>query len=231
MMKGRVLFGWAFVCLLFISMYISAEASPAVDELEQVYIDGGEERYKLDAKGPDDVAYETSVVFGYFEQEPSIKAVQEAAVSYAEVHPDKITRWRRAAAVRGILPRVSFGYDFDQDETYEIYTSSATNYSITGPEKNSKGWDISLTWELSDLIWNSSHTTIDVRSKLMVQLRWRILREVTGLYYERRRLQTDLLLAPPESIDARVQKELRIQELTGQIDALTGGYLSRYTQR
>ncbi len=60
----------------------------------------------------------------------------------------------------------------------------------------------------------------------MVQLRDDILDEVTSYYYERRRLQIELLEAPPSNMRSRIKKDLRVQELTANLDALTGGYFS-----
>jgi hypothetical protein len=61
----------------------------------------------------------------------------------------------------------------------------------------------------------------------MVQLRDDILDEVTKLYFERRRTQIELLTQPPKNEKSKIEKELRLQELTASIDALTGGYLSK----
>ncbi|MDP1852882.1 MAG: hypothetical protein Q8L26_01545 [Candidatus Omnitrophota bacterium] len=60
----------------------------------------------------------------------------------------------------------------------------------------------------------------------MVELRDDILNEVTRLYYERRRLQAEIFLSPPDEPRIKIEKELRLQELTASIDGLTGGYLS-----
>lgn len=65
----------------------------------------------------------------------------------------------------------------------------------------------------------------------MVQLRDDILDEVTSLYFQRRRLQIELLRSPASGIEERLEKELRLQELTADIDALTGGYLSERLER
>lgn len=170
---------------------------------------------------------ETTNLLSYFNNEPTINEVQERAIRYAEVHPEKIAKWRRRASAKAILPRLSFGIDRSESDTYEIYTSSSKQYSVIGPRKTSDGWDITLTWDLGDLIWNGDQTLIDVRSKLMVQLRDDILDEVTSYYFERRKLQIELLEAPPKSKRDRIKKDLRIQELTANIDALTGGYFSK----
>jgi hypothetical protein len=90
---------------------------------------------------------------------------------------------------------------------------------------------LSLKWDLADVIFSTEQTSIDVRSRLMVQLRDDILNEVTRLYFERRRLQLELSRAQNLNENASVEKELRLEELTALIDGLTGGYLSRYLEK
>ena len=169
---------------------------------------------------------EASNTLNSFKNEPPIAEVQKKAVKYAEVCPEKIAGWRRRANMSAVLPRVSFGIDKSKDDTYEIYTSASKQYFVQGPQKSSDGWDITFSWDLGDLIWNGDQTLIDVRSKLMVQLRDDILDEVTSYYFERRRLQIELLESELTKRE-RLAKELRIEELTANIDGLTGGYFNR----
>ena len=65
----------------------------------------------------------------------------------------------------------------------------------------------------------------------MVELRDDIMNEVTRTYFERRRLQIDLLASPPQDLKLSLEKELRLQELTADIDALTGNYFSEHLQK
>jgi len=169
-----------------------------------------------------------------FKDEPSIQEIQKQAMKYAEVQPEKIEAWRKAAAKSAWLPKLSMGVNGDKnlttgDSVWGSYTSGGQVY--IGPDDktfyDNFGWDISLSWDLGDLIWNSDQTSIDSRSKLMVELREDILDEVTRLYFERRRLQTELLISPPEEASERLDKTLRLEELTASIDALTGGYLTQ----
>ena len=87
-------------------------------------------------------------------------------------------------------------------------------------------WDVSLSWDFGDFIFSSDQTSIDSRSKLMVELREDVLDQITRLYFERRRMQIELLSAqfpdPPIPFD----RQMRIDELTALIDALTGGGFS-----
>ncbi len=146
-----------------------------------------------------------------FRNEPTIEEVQRMATEYAEVSNEKIRDWRRRASIRALLPEFSMGYD------KTIYGSSSGAFAV-GP----RDWGVSLKWELGDLIYNEHQTSIDTRSKLMVQLRNDILAEVTRLYFERRRLQVERTMAGWDGKE-RVEKELRLQELTALISRLTGG--------
>lgn len=54
-----------------------------------------------------------------FAHEPSYQEIQQVAMRYAEVHPDKIAAWRRGASLRAFLPQVRYDYDWkDSSETY-----------------------------------------------------------------------------------------------------------------
>lgn len=165
-----------------------------------------------------------------FAHEPTIMEVREAAIEYAEVQPDKISKWRRAAAGRAWLPDIKVEYAKGKDwqsSTY-FYSTSSQKYTDDDITKGKdRSWSVSANWELGDLIWNSAQTSIDTRSRLVVQLRDDVLAEVTRLYFERRRLIVKMLLSPPETVTDKIENELRLQELTAGLDALTGSYFSR----
>ena len=54
-----------------------------------------------------------------------------------------------------------------------------------------------------------------------------VLKEVTRLYYTRRRLQIDLIISDPRDPATRLSKELRIEQLTATLDALTNNLFAR----
>jgi len=173
-------------------------------------------------KWPDDA----DRILSKFDGDPTINETIDMAIEYAEVYPDKIEKWRKLASYKALFPKVNFGIDQGQSDTYEIYTSSTTSYWTYGPEDKTEGWDLNFSWDLSDLVWNPSQTTIDIRSKLMVQLRDDIVDEVTRTYFERRRLQVEFLMDPPGNVSLLLKKRLRMQELTASLDGLTGSRFS-----
>ncbi len=155
-------------------------------------------------------------IFDRFNNEPSIQMVQQMAIDYAEVGNQKIRDWRKKASMKAALPTLSFGYNNN------VYGTSKGEFSV-GPND----WDLNVSWDLSELIYNNDQTSIDTRSKLMVELRNDILSEITRLYFERRKLQIELLSKNDPSDKGVLDKKMRMLELTAMIDRLTGGAFSK----
>ncbi|MDD4879916.1 MAG: hypothetical protein PHR22_05650, partial [Candidatus Omnitrophica bacterium] len=159
--------------------------------------------------------------------EPSIIELQRVAIRYAEVNPDKISNWRHQAAVKALMPQVSVGYNNDVDDTISYASSNGRTNFFVGPDNFSSGWDFTAKWDLGDLVYNTAQTSIDSRSKLMVELRNDIMEALNTAYFERKKLQRQLTRVTDQESPAYTERELRIEELTATIDGLTGGYLSR----
>lgn len=164
-----------------------------------------------------------------FDSEPSFKELQEAAMRFNEVHPDKIKKWRAEARVRALAPKVSIGFDNSTSNNYNIVAAATApdrDRVVMGPDDINEGFDVSVSWDLANLIWSDDQTSIDTRSRLTTQLRNDILDDLRRAYFERKRLQYELLTSPPVDMRLRFEKELRIRELTQAIDDITGNYLS-----
>lgn len=160
--------------------------------------------------------------------EPSINEVQQAAIKYAEVEPGKIMRWRKQATKKAFLPQLSLSVDSDTGDLWhwETGSSAKSEDDILRKGRSSVDWSVTCKWDLAELIWNSDQTSIDVRSRLMVELRNDILDEVTRVYFERMRVKTELEGLAIEERNKRQIKELRVAELTALLDAMTGSYFS-----
>ncbi|MDP8213308.1 MAG: hypothetical protein P9X22_08510 [Candidatus Zapsychrus exili] len=171
-------------------------------------------------------------VTDFLSDEPSIGEVHNLSINYAEVSPNKIKQWRSQASKRAWFPDLSIGIDGKRNKTtgesvWGSYSGGGQHY--IGPDDHTYyrnfGWDVSLSWDMGDLVWNSDQTSIDSRSKMMVELRGDILDQVTRLYFERRRIKVEMSMANLDS-SIRLEKELRVEELTALIDGMTGGEFS-----
>lgn len=113
----------------------------------------------------------------YIKCEPKIIDVQKVAINYAEVSSEKITQWRKKAAKKALLPHVSIELDRNSTDLWHWEGGSTTKADddTLRRGRDNIDWDVYLGWDLSDLVWNDAQTSIDVRSKLMVQyMNWNI---------------------------------------------------------
>lgn len=162
--------------------------------------------------------------------EPAVREIQKHAIRYGNLGNGKINRWHWASRLRAFVPRLTFSKDFSINENIDIDRGGTNDPDkfIHGPDEAKQGWGGGLTWELGDLLYSSAQTSIDSRAKLLVELRESLLSEVTRIYFERRRVQMEIVFSPPNiTLQERLDLFLRLDELTAQIDALTDGFLSR----
>ncbi|MDP3041524.1 MAG: hypothetical protein Q8N62_02150 [Candidatus Omnitrophota bacterium] len=198
-----------------------------LDNLNNIYITGEKGIYKS-SRGNVLNFTRASLSGEYLKDEPRIRDLQEAAIKYAQVNPEKILQWRKDAAKKAFLPRINVGLDRNSTDLWHWEGGSTTKSGddVLRRGRESIDWDISLSWDLSDLIWNDAQTSIDVRSKLLVELRNDILDQVNKLYFERLRVKSELDNLALEDRHKRFQKQLKLEELTASLDAITSGYYS-----
>jgi hypothetical protein len=176
-----------------------------------------------------------------FEQEPAVEECQKASLRFFKVHPDRVQSYRRGAAWKAVMPNVElifnndFGtndrtlYDYIYRNKYPFPNGTCTSNECwpAKDEEKVKRAGISLgvraSWSLDRLIFNAE--VLDVSSLVGVQEG--LLREITSLYFTRRRLMTAMVLSPPQSPHEQITEQLRLGEITANIDALTGGYFSK----
>ncbi len=161
-------------------------------------------------------------------QGPAIRQVQEAAIRYTDLGTQKIRQWRSRAANKAWLPQLNLGLNRDVTDLWHWESGSTTKNGddVLARGKDSLEWDVSLSWDLGEIIWNDDELAIDVRARLLTQQRQDLLDEVTKLYYERIRVQEDLAGLRIEEVKKRRDKQLRLAELTAMLDGMTGNYFS-----
>jgi len=160
--------------------------------------------------------------------EPNVREVQKAVIKYSNTRNGKIRLWQTSSRLRALLPDISTSWGAKQGNNIDLDrggTKDPDQY-IAGPNDWDKDFDIDFTWDLGDILFSPSQTSIDVREKLMVELRDELVSEVTRLYFERRRLQFELLVQKPTGQEA-LKDWVRLDELTAQIDGMTGGMFTK----
>lgn len=164
------------------------------------------------------------------EDEPSIQQAQSAALRFFNVDPGSVQAMRSRAALKGLMPSISAGYrrsatDLAIDSRNLLVDEEPTIFdNVNGSLDEIQ---VGASWNLPLLVFNAE--VLDVGSLAVLQEG--VLKEVTRLYFTRRRLQIDLILNPPKEAATRMSKELRIAELTSTLDAMTGNLFSKAEAR
>ena len=168
------------------------------------------------------------------EKEPSCQQVQQKALKYFNISGRQVASLRTRASTKALLPvlEVSGGYtDSNVDEVtmneMDFPSAEFGPWLLKGAAGNA--WDVRgrVSWDLPRLIFNSE--VLDVAS--LAGLMQGVLKEATRLYYMRRRLQVDLILSPSADPATLISKQMRLDELTSLIDAITGSWFSQELAR
>jgi len=164
-----------------------------------------------------------------FEREPSVEEVQAAALRFFQVHPDKVHFYRSAAFLKALVPDLEVGLNAEQGTSaramYDAIYRDAFDYPKEDENSDHTTYSLNIRahWALDRLVFNAE--VLDVTSLVGVQEG--LLREITSLYFTRRRLMTFLTLSPPQDPGEKITESIRLDEITANLNALTGGYFSK----
>jgi hypothetical protein len=171
-------------------------------------------------------------VLARFESEPEVREVQAMVLEYSKTDPRYIDEWLRASKNSAWLPEVSVRYDYDQGYAYDwVYDVNPEGELDAEDIDNDHGVSVTAKWKFDRLVMSSDRIRVISETQDIVKLRDKVLDTVTRLYFDRRRLQIDILLAGGGDLKTQVKNEMRLQELTAQIDAYTGGRFSARIQK
>ena len=174
-----------------------------------------------------DAKAEARRILAKFSSEPNIVSVQNAAAEYARVNPDAYDSWMSASRWAYILPSNIRGQLRRQDgDQSDVRTTSSGLSDLVSTDEQLQ-IILRADWDLTRLVFNKDSITAARQIERIVNQREDILTTVNKLYFARRQLQVELALEPPTSVDRAVKTQLRIQGLTADLDALTGGWFSK----
>jgi len=156
-------------------------------------------------------------------KEPNIREVQRATLAYYQLEPERIRAMSTAARLKGLFPEIDAGVDSLLGHNFSS-TQDALFPTFDFKERQAASndqfiWRVRGVWDLSRLVFNPEQ--LDV--KTLNSLQETLIREVTVMYFARRRVLANLFLSPPEDDEDRFFEELRLEEMTATIDAFTGG--------
>src|SRR5262249_28822256 len=129
--------------------------------------------------------------------EPAIKEVQESTIRYYKLEPERINRMAQSARLKALIPEFEAGIDNSlghvftntKDGLYPILPNpdgtNPFNYKERVDQTNDQLlWRVRAVWNLDRLVFNAEE--LDVKS--LASIEETLVREVTTMFYSRRRL-------------------------------------------
>lgn len=176
--------------------------------------------------------------------EPNVVEVQKHALEFASLPTNNdYKKYRLQARLRNIIPKI--GFDLNSTDTALGYYQSERGITsdislnnkfdsnkLTRLQNDGKLFkQVSISWNTNELLYDNEIKEILNLVRLTTNIKENLLDDVTRIYYQRRKLQLDNLLAFTNNTKNKLLKELEIAELTGQLDSRTGGWFSREVQK
>jgi hypothetical protein len=169
-----------------------------------------------------------------FDNEPSVRELQLAALKYFKLDEATINSLATNASLKGLIPTLgleggitttgggdeTFNDEYDPVEDQNAWLANrafGNSFSISG----------NLSWNLPALAFSGEALAVMSRAGN----RGALLKTVTTTYFQRRKAQIDLATNPPEDDESRMMKELAVAEHTAMLDAMTGGWFSKQLGR
>ncbi len=157
--------------------------------------------------------------------DPPIAAVQQAAAEHDGVDPERLRAWVARPRSAHWLPRLSVEASRTERDTRVVGVTGTveSDYLRVNP---STQYGIRLSWDLDQLVFSRDEPAAAWTASRLIDRREERVRRATKLYFQRRRLLVQLALEPPREPRERAERENQVDEITAELDELTGGLLS-----
>jgi hypothetical protein len=157
--------------------------------------------------------------------DPPVAEVQRAAADHDGVDPDRLRAWVARPRSAHWLPRVSLDASRTERDTRVVGVTGTveSDYLRVNP---STQFGIRLSWDLDQLVFSRDEPAAAWTASRLIDRREERVRRATRLYFQRRRLLVQLALDPPREAMQRAERENQVDEITAELDELTGGLLS-----
>ena len=159
-------------------------------------------------------------------REPSIDRVRRDALQYAGLHQRLEAGWARRSRMAGLLPQLSIRTTRGRGSDSDLSRSSSGSERLAHGTDADVSLEIRAVWELDRLVFDPAEIRAATLAERLHRARSVLLAQVNSTYYRRRRAQIELVYLQSSSPSERAVVAVEIEELTAQLDALTGGRFS-----
>ncbi len=151
-------------------------------------------------------------------REPAVREVVAAALRHAGLDGAPERGMRRRARLAAALPTLSIKAARDTSWV------EADGARVVGDVEQSEVLEARASWRLDRLVFDGAELRVAALAQQRARARAALAAQVTALFYKRRAAQLEALWSEPESVEAEIRRDLALEELSAQLDALTGGW-------
>jgi hypothetical protein len=157
--------------------------------------------------------------------DPPVAEVQRAAADHDGIDPDRLRAWVARPRSAHWLPRLSIDASRTERDTRVVGVTGTveSDYLRVTP---STQLGVRLSWDLDQLVFSRDEPAAAWTASRLIDRREERVRRATRLYFQRRRLLVQLALDPPREALQRAERENQVDEITAELDELTGGLFS-----
>jgi hypothetical protein len=157
--------------------------------------------------------------------DPPIAEVQRAAAAHDGVDPDRLRAWVARPRSAHWLPRITLDASRTERDTRVVGVTGTveSDYLRLNP---STQFGIRASWDLDQLVFSRDEPAAAWTASRLIDRREERVRRATRLFFQRRRLLVQLALDPPREALQRAERENQVDEVTAELDELTGGLFS-----
>jgi hypothetical protein len=157
--------------------------------------------------------------------DPPIAEVQQAAARHDGVDPERLRAWVARPRSAHWLPRITLDASRTERDTRVVGVTGTveSDYLRLNPTTQ---FGIRASWDLDQLVFSRDEPAAAWTASRLIDRREERVRRATRLYFQRRRLLVQLALEPPREPAQRAERENQIDEVTAELDELTGGLFS-----
>ncbi len=171
---------------------------------------------------------------------PSLQTLEEIALRYAGLDPQRITDWEHDARWAPALPRLQVGWEsnlINQNTTVIQDSVSVTSSGVNiGPASNrldadfsnNQGMEVRALWELREVLFNPDQILISREARDLYVFRSRLREELQQAYFTLKETLQQLQQFPQTKRDPYLQ--IKIEQAIAKLDSLTGGEFSNLWQ-
>ncbi len=159
-----------------------------------------------------------------FDSDPRIEDVQMHAIRYADLSPESSQLWLKRMHNSAWLPQFEAAYVRDDDSGSSLRDKIGDDNVRYQRNFATNKFQMKVKWQLDQLVFHPDEMRLYQHTLRVGQERNKLIENISGLYYLRRKVQLNLQADHFENVLRKNESEIQLQELTASLAGLTGGW-------